>query len=260
MLPASFARDGFLPADRLNGKFKRVMITLQGKDNTGKTEFALSAPSPGIALCLDRNYEAVLDNPHPPETRQSDWAFKVIKCPLASQMAQKDYLEYWQMFRGEYKKALANPDARTILIDGDNDSWELQRLAEFGKLDHIPPMQYTGANAARRAHIANGWDSGKIVIATNKLKREYETVTKPNGKEAQVPTGNWLPQGFSDNNYLWQIRLECMREGTRYGIRIEMCKSDTSLVGMELWDSDCCFQSLVQIAYPNVSMSTWGYK
>lgn len=260
-LPASFLKDGFLPPDQVRkGKYRRLMIGTDGWPNTGKTEFILSAPGPGLILCLDRGFDAMLDNPRPPETRRNDFAFKVIQRPLPTQMEQKEYLQHWQAFYGEYRKALENADARTVGVDGDSDSWELQRLAEFGRITQVPALQYPNVNAARKAMIARAWDSGKIVIATNKIKDGYETKMNNAGKEVQIKTGKEERQGFSDWGYLWQLQIRHIRNGSHFGLRILMCKADTQLEGLELWDSDCCFQGLVGTIYPHIPLAEWGYK
>lgn len=262
-LPQSFAKDGFVgPASIRGGKLKRLLIGTDGWSDTGKTEFALSAPGPGIALCLDRGIEGVLDNATPPDTRQPDWAFKIIKVPLPTQMIQRDYLPYWTEFYTNYKAALDNPDCRTVLLDGDSDSWELQRLAEFGKLTQVPPIMYTNVNAARRAMIARAWDSGKIVIATNKLKDGYSAVRDAAGKETREKTGNDERQGFADQSYLWQVQLRHLydKDKHEWGLRILSCKANTQLAGIELWGEDCNFKGLVSLIYPNIDLKEWGYK
>jgi len=259
-LPASFARDGFQHISQVRSKQKHILIGTDGWSNTGKTEFALSAPGPGIVICLDRGFDGIFDNPNPPPTRRDDYAFKVIHIPLATQVAQPEYLEYWRAFYAEYKKALANPDARTVVLDGDSDSWELQRLAEFGKLEQIPAIRYTAVNASRRAMIARAFDSGKIVISTNKLKGEYEN--SADDKNKQVKTGKAKRQGFADQDYLYQLQLRHLHDPqtNKFGVRIMRCKSDTSLQGMELWGADCCFAGVVQTIWPHIPLSEWGYK
>ena len=258
-LPASFARDGFLPINQVRSKQRHILIGTDGWSNTGKTEFALSAPGPGIVICLDRGFDGVFDNPNPPITRRDDYAFKVIHIPLATQVAQPEYLEYWRAFYAEYKKALANPDCRTVVLDGDSDSWELKRLAEFGRLEQIPAIRYTAVNASRRAMIARAFDSGKIVISTNKLKDEYEN--SADDKNKQVKTGKAKRQGFADQDYLYQLQLRHLHnpETNKFGVRILRCKSDTSLQGLELWDGDCNFASLVQTIWPATPLKEWGY-
>lgn len=280
-LPASFLRDGFTPTPAKT-KYKRLMIGTDGLSETGKTEFALSAPGPGLGICLDRGFEACLDNQSPPPTRRKDFAFRTIAIPLATQSNKPGgiYLEYWQKFYDAWLAALANPDARTILLDGDSDSWELQRLAAFGKLTQIPPILYTEVNAARRVMITRAYDSGKIIIATNKVKGEYEDEIDPRtgevvldntGKPKRKLSGQLIRQGFGDQDYLWQIQLRHMYQEARvnkltgkeipgqWGIKIMKCKANHDLVGAELWGSDCNFQTLVQTVYPHIPLSEWGY-
>lgn len=256
-IPQSFIRDGFvLPNQLRKGKFKRLLIGTDGWSDTGKTEFAISAPGPGLVLCLDRGQEACLDNPNPPKTRRDDFAFKVIKVPLATTTKIHDYQEHWRSFYAAYIEATENPDARTIVLDGDSDSWELQRLAAFGKLTQIPAIFYTEVNAARKAMIARAFDSGKIVIMTNKLKEGYDTVD-----DKQVKNGKELRQGFHDQDYLYQLQLRHFydKDKAEWGVRITKCKVDMGLVGFELRGEDCNFKSLVQVVYPNVPIEDWGY-
>jgi len=252
------------------------MIGTDGDTETGKTEFICSAPGPGIVLCLDRGYEAMLDNSSPPATRNPDFAFKVIQVPLATTQTQPDYLRYWQSFYADYIKATSNPDALTVGLDGDSDSWELQRLAEFGKLLQIPEHLYSNVNAARRAMICRGFDSGKNVIATNKLKKEYVNdpsgATGSDGKPKQIWSGEWTRQGFRDQNYLWQIQIRHLFKPPsynrilkktlpkQYGIRILKCKVNSDLVGEELWGDDCNFAGLVSLVYPQFGLKEWGFK
>lgn len=254
-LPTSFLRDGFVGPEQIRPKRRRLLIGTDGPTDSGKTEFLLSCPGPGLIVCLDRNYEAVLDNPHPPESRRGDFAFRHIQVPLAGTMTQEGFLKYWRDFYEEYKKMLANPDALTAAVDGDSDSWELQRLATFGRLEKVPPIKYTEANAARRAMIARAWDSGKTVIFTNKVKKVYAK----NAEGIEEATGEHERQGFSDQDYLVQVQLRHFCRDGQFGIRVTKCKHDTSLVGLELCGADCNFPSLVQSLYPDLPLSAWGY-
>jgi hypothetical protein len=268
-LPASFAANGFGPVPK--PKFKGLMLGTDGLSNTGKTEFALSAPGPTIGICLDRGHAAMLDNPHPPPTRRNDYILKVIKAPLNSQATIETYREYWRAFYEDYKKALGIPECRTVLVDGDSDSWELQRLAEWGKLAGVgKSLVYAGVNAARRAMYARAFDSGKIVIATNKSSRLYKPIIKPDGTyqlgndgkpEREWDGKSYERQGFSDQDYLWQVQITHLYNETKgiWGLRINRAKADPSVQGLELWGYDCNFQSLVQTVYPNVPLSEWGY-
>lgn len=270
-LPQSFTRDGYQLPSAFRAKLRRLLIGCDGPADSGKSEFALSAPGPGVGLVLDRGIDPVFDNPRPPKTRQPNWGFKVITAPQQTAATQEEFASYWVTFREECKKAALNPDVRTILIDGDSDSWELQRLAAFGKLSQIPSIRYVEVNAARRALYARLWDSGKIIISTNKIKKHYSPRYKADGTPEKDATGKdvrdwdgktYERQGFDDQEYLWQIQLRHLfdEKEKRWGIRITKCKADADLVGLELWGDECNFATLVQTVYPQVPLSEWGYK
>ncbi len=278
-LPPSFLKAGYGPLESLRAKkLRRLLIGTEGLSDTGKTEFLLSAPGPGLVIGLDRGIDAIADNPKPPSTRGADFGFKTITIPTATQGSTPEfYREYWMAFFKEYLEALKNPDARTIGIDGDSDSWELQRLTEFGKLANVwPQTKYGDVYAARRAMINRAWDAGKIVIATNKVKELWkpildakgEEIPDTNGEPKREPSGEWRSQGFPDTDYLWQIRL---RHLTRlrttkagpireWGFTILKCKANMELMGEELWGEDATFLGLVSLCYPQVDPHEWGFR
>ncbi len=277
-LPASFLRDGYLAPAQVR-KTRRLLVGTEGDTNTGKTEWAISAPGPGIVLCLDRGFDSMLDNPRPPETRRQDFAFSVIPVLLSLQAQQPDYQECWKAFRTRFYKALENPDAKTVVIDGDSDSWELQRLAAHGKLTGVfPQTNFTEVKAARRALIAKAWDSGKNIIATNKLKDEWKPILGKDGEPLKddrgeikrEATGGRERQGFPDQSYLWHVQIRHLYQPPKknkfdkmvpaqWGLRILKCKANTEHEGSELWGADCSFASLVQLIYPQVPLKDWGY-
>lgn len=277
-LPLSLTKAGYGPLESLRAaKRRRLLIGTEGLSDTGKTEFMLTAPGPGAIVVLDRGVDAIADNPKPPPTRRPDFGFKVISIPTATQSSTPAfYAEYWMAFLKEYLEILKNLDVRMVGIDGDSDSWELQRLAEFGKLANVwPQTKYGDVYAARRAMINRAWDSGKIVIATNKVKELWKPILDSQGKEIlesngepkREPSGEWRSQGFPDTDYLWQIRLRhehrvrVVKGEPRHewGIRILKCKANMELVGEELWGGDATFLGLVSLCYPQVDPKEWGF-
>ena len=242
---------------------------MEGPRDTGKTEFSLSAPGPGVVLCLDRGFDAVLDNAEPPPTRRDDFGFKVIKVPKLTSATQDEFKQYWVDYRKSLYAALDNTDARTIVMDGDSDSWELQRLAAFGKLAQVPPHLYSEANAARRALYARCYDSRKIVIGTSKVKKEYvdkvddrgKPVIGESGRPEQIWTGDYERQGFRDQTYVWNVELRTLynEEKQRHGVRVLACKANMAMRGMEFWGDECNFESVMAALYPNVEREEWGF-
>lgn len=284
-LPRSISSIGYQTYDAFMNR-RRLMIGTEGPTDSGKTEFLLSSPGPAAHICIDRNFEACIQNPNPPVARRRDHGFKVINIPMSGAARPEDYMEYWKNFRKEFHGILSINDIRTVGLDGDSDSWELQRLAAFGKLTQIPSIMYTDVNAARRALIAKAHDSGKNVIATNKVKETYvdkidlktgQVVLNKDGTPIRVPSGEYDRQGFGDTDYLWHVQLRhlvkkggqrVIKAGPRagetisiapeFGIRILKCKSRMELEGAELWGDKCNFAGLVKFIWPMVELRDWG--
>lgn len=284
-LPASFRADGFTGqlAGRAKPKFKGILIGTEGRANTGKSEFPFSAPGPGIFLACDRQHQPMLDNPNPPEASQREsgqppdgWIVQPVEVDLAGTVDQKEAIEGFMKYKRDYYyKALANRDARTVVVDGDSDTFEWQLLAEFGRTTQIPQMARVGLNAARRAMIARAVDSGKIVILTNKVKKQFEKQfdaagnpipdpQKP-GEQLALFNGKYERQGWNDHEYGYGIQLRHVYEEAngkrpaRWGIFIMMCKSNRELEGMTLWGAECSVPNLLETVYPHIDLSEWGY-
>lgn len=282
-LPASFAAAGFVTPEQARHtpgrKNRRLMIRTEGESDTGKTEFMLTAPGPGMIIACDRGFDALCDNPEPPSTRRTDFGLNVVKVPSATQFANAaDYRPYWLELLKVKLSALANPDAITVCVDGDNVSWDLQRLAEHGKLTGIyPQTKFTDVYAARRALTFRMWDSGKIIICSNMTRDEFVDIIDATtglqvmdnmGQPKRERTGKQVSQGFPDYKYLWQIAIRHLYQPeqmklkrtipARFGLRIIKCKANMKLVGAELWGEDATFTGLVSLVYPHIPLSEWG--
>jgi len=223
---------------------------------------------------MDRGLEGNLlsDSKHP-QDNSANFAFNITAPPNpAMNLSKESYGEYWATFYKSYRAALDNADARTVILDGDSDSWEVQRLAEFGKLAQVPQNLYTNVNAARRLMYARAYESGKIFIATSRVRKIYATKFGPDGKpelnnqgnEIRLWTGEYERTGFSDQNYLWQVHAQTLYDeerpdGQKYGCRIAMCKFNRGIEGMQLWGDECSFRGIVETIFPDVPMTEWGY-
>lgn len=289
-LPKAMTDLGFKKPDaaRRRGPLKGLMIRSEGEADTGKTEFLMSAPGPGAVLVLDRGFDAAFDNQAPPSTRREDFGFKVIKVPSQSESKDAAYFgPYWADILVNYVKALGEPSIRTVCIDGDNHGWDVQRLAEHGKLTGVyPATKFSGVYGARRSFIWRGWDTGKIIIFTNWVRDEYVEVIDPNtglaviddftGEKKKEKTGKKTQTGFPDINYCWQIcirhlynppvpavmlpggRIAKATQPARWGLVITKAKANPNVVGQELWDEMCNFTGLVSVVYPHIPLEDWG--
>src|SRR3954464_10896014 len=146
-MPASLAKRSYMSVDDLKS-LRGVLIIIDGPTDTGKTEFMLSGPPVGAIIAVDRNHEHTMKNPEPPKSRNKGFYFHSLQIPMqASTKNQSDWVEGFTKYRDELYDLLKDPQVRTVGIDGDAETWELQRLATFGKLKGVPSLDYDGANA-----------------------------------------------------------------------------------------------------------------
>lgn len=230
-IPKSFETAGFYKPNQPK-KRRRLMIGTEGVTDSGKTEFLLSAPGPGIIIAVDPTYEAALDNPKPPSSRRGNHIFYDIKIPM-SQMGTgslgpalhgkyKDLQEmakdYWNEFRNKVYEACAIEDALTVSIDGDSDTWNLQKLVDFGRIELILPRSTGPMKDTRRVFIYKMFHTGKNIVATNKLKAKYVPVLDENGNTKRDKDGEIVKepspteverQGYPADlqDYLWQFQI-----------------------------------------------------
>ena len=290
MIPVSFQRAGFgknPPRRKVklpNGKLlKPLMIGTQGVSNSGKSEFINSCPGPGIAIALDPNYDSMLENPNAPPRNSICWHRIVIPGSTGSPTKIDRYTPAFAEVVNMLYAAADIPDCLTVAIDCDSDFWEIHRLASFGKLTGVfPATKYSPLYAEKRLINSRLFESGKVIIATNKVKDEYVPIYKPDGspeldnagEQRREKTGLKVRQGFPDTDYLWEIQIEHLVKGPQervntltkkvvktpmqWGLRILKCKVQPQLEGSELWAEECNFTGLVQLCYPNVDMSEWG--
>jgi hypothetical protein len=275
MISQTLLRSGYMTQDQVlkRGGTLPMCIGIDGQPSGGKTELALSAPGTIIGVTVDRGHVGLMLNPNPPKTRNQNVGWKVIDPPMPSAAVQNEFIAYWRTIRDAAYAATDLKEVTTVLLDGDSDTWEIQRMAEFGRLISIPSHLYTTVNAARRAFYARLIDSGKFIILTSKMTKEYKQVYGPNGQPEMNDkgqprrqwTGNWERKGFDDLDYSLQLSLHCYRtEGNltfpgEFRTRLDLCKSDRSLEGAEFGGNDCNLPSILQTVYPHIPLKSWGY-
>lgn len=270
---------------------KPLLIGTEGMTDTGKTRFAMTIPGIIQGLMVDRNFTAVLDSSGMAGTNPNIFMRTFTPPPQGTVVLpqnyrpgqETDYSRYYKEIRTAYYEALEDSKSTVVWMDGDSDYWEIHILAHFGKTTQIfPQTRYAAPYAEKRAQITRARDSGKIVICSNKVKDEYETVYGPDGlakkddqgNDVRQKTGNKERQGFKDQDFLWDIQLRHMYKAAhvrqlgnrtvevpqQWGIHILKCKCNMEMVGQELWGDDCNFRGLVELVYPDVDVRRWGFE
>lgn len=240
---------------RVNSQPKpRLILSIEGLDKSGKTNLAFTAPGPLGYLEFDIGAEGVV------EKFQED---KVILAPKPYETRfdggnqKNDAGVEFLRFEKDFKSSLTQ--LRSTIVDTASETWELLRLARFGKLTQVKPHHYVEVNQEYRDLVRFAFEHDSNLILLHKLKAEWAEKADGSSKK----TGQFERQGFSETGYLVQMNVRCWREDVReegdLGFRCQILNSRhrPELTGEILENEMISFQTLAMLAFPDLDPSTW---
>jgi len=192
---------GFRPANQVKSK-QRLIINVQGKEDSGKTHLLLTCPAPIALFDLDHNSESVVNKPNfsNKEIMISEYFFEKPSKGSNEAKLIKEADLLWNRFMTEYKQALK--EVKTVAIDTVGLLWELLRMARFGKLTQVMPHHYGPLNAEMAQIIDMAKQSDCNLILSSTLAPQYIN---------DQATGFWVRQGWSQLDYKVQYSIELSR-------------------------------------------------
>jgi hypothetical protein len=232
----------------------RLILSIEGLDKSGKSNLAFTAPGPLGYLEFDIGAEGVV------EKFQDD---KVILAPRAYETrfeggAQKtDADKEFTRFEKDYKSSLRQ--LRSTIVDTASETWELLRLARFGKLTQVKPHHYVEVNQEYRDLVRFAFEHDSNLILLHKLKATW--AEGKDGKSSK--TGELERQGFSETGYLVQMNVRCWREEVRdprdLGFRCQIlnCRQNPEVAGEILSNEQITFATLGMMALPQLDPAVW---
>lgn len=262
---------GYMPANiggfQLNpnpNRRRRMIVSIGGWDKCGKTHIALTAPGPIAYANFDTGLEGVINKFRAAGKKvyTSDYRVVVPAGADAQTVANKAG-EVWTRLNSDMRAAWASPLIRSTVIDTESETWELMRLAAFGKLTQVMPHHYGPVNGAYRNFLNEVYDSDKNLILLGRMKEEWDSKVGANGKEISFKTGRHERVGFKDVQYLVQVncmaRYDPMQaEGNRFTLEIINCRQNSGLAGTILPESMCNFKDLAMLVYPDSTEQEWA--
>lgn len=216
---------GFQPASKLKSR-RRMILNVQGKEDSGKTHFLLTCPEPIALFDLDHNSESVVNKPEFADKNimVSEYYFDKPSKGANEAKLIKEADILWNRFMTEYMMCLKQ--VKTIAIDTAGLLWEMLRIARFGKLTSVMPHNYSVLNCEFNQLIDLGKKSNTNLIFTSTLAPQYLNDTA---------TGLMVRQGWSQLDYKVQYSMELSR--TRKGEfqgKVLKFKPDPKMVGQVL--------------------------
>lgn len=241
---------------------KRLVISVAGLDKSGKTNLALTAPGPMAYANFDTGLEGVI---HKFEGTKRIYRedYRVIVPPRQSvEQVAGIANEVWERYKSDVRMAHKSPLIRTIVIDTESETWELIRLARFGKLTQVMPHHYGPVNAEYRNFLNEVYDTDKNLVILGRLKDEWENTVNAQGKEVGHKTGRLERVGMKDIPYIVQLNAiahfdPMTTPGDQFSLEIINCRQNSEMCGTVLPQSMCTFQSLAGMVYPNSQETDW---
>ncbi len=244
---------GKIGLQRVKGGIKRrIIMSVEAKEKSGKSNFALTAPSPHAYFDFDTGLEGVIEK-FIPEKEVYVGEYRRDKSELLTQAAWETM---WKKFKGEYVQSLKVPAIRTVTLDTGTEMWELLRMAKFGKLTQVMPNQYGPVNDEFREMVRVAYSSDKNVILLHKMKEEY--VTDKAKPSIANRTGRYIRAGFNDVPYLVQMNLSLYKtpeEG--FCCTILDCRQNPTIEGLTLYNADITFQQIAVLVFPDTEEKDW---
>ena len=240
-VPVDLARMGFKLAEAK--KPSRLMINVEAFQKTGKTSFIMTAPKPILYMNFDKSSEEDMGGrlAGQPIYIKNYW-------PASSEQdACKKTIDE---FHSNYRDALSTASIRTIAIDTGSELWEMKRMADFGKLTQVMPIQYSRANMWYRALFNDALQCNKNIIITHKLKKEYMD---------NDWSGKYEAQGFSQVPYLVHVSVRLSREEKPpylFRLSVNECTQNALIKGMEL-TSDPRDLALNMVTFPWLAINVF---
>ncbi len=223
---------------------KRLIINVTGKEKSGKTNMALTAPGPIILFDFDYGLEGVVSK------------FAGLKKVYTSEfriseIAVGRFESEWLRFVKEFKASLLEKEVRTVIVDTGTELWELIRLARFGKLTQVMPQHYGPINAEMRGLIRDVYSSNKNLVILHKMSQVYIN---------NQPTKDYAMAGFKDIPYSVQVNCLTWREdgGGDFHCEVVDCRQSSEMAGVDLVEDMANFPTLASMIFPDTSMEDWS--
>lgn len=238
-----------------------LSLSTEGRERNGKTDFSLTAPGPIGFIALDSNAENVAKKAQKrgKEIRFADFTKGKYAAPLVGKPSPNFHTDRWKAIHDAIHSLMEDKSIRSIVVDTGTQLYEDIRLARLGKLVQVLPHQYGPVNDELRSLIQQLKHSGKHLIVTHKLGKEYKN-DKWDGKSYERK--GWSDMAFQCH---MSLRHDCvmvkeedenrLNEGhttrPQFSTLIVDCNQNPLLKGIELYDDENTFLELAMKVYPD---------
>lgn len=231
----------------------RMVLSLCGKNGSGKTHLALTSPQPIAWFAIDPGLEGTVK--------------KFIDMKLDIEVGEYYFdiregnVEEWSATYSELEtdlyEAIYSDRFRTIAIDRFDLHYDLIRLARFGKLTGISQFKYPEIYKELRAiinAILQKTDKNLILLSGMDKRRHPEVI---DGVTEQVWDGvSYARKGWKDVEEAVQVVAEITLDDEGRFLSVYKCRQKDELRSEEIKKPS--FMKLARMMFPNVDRKEFG--
>lgn len=222
---------------------RRLIVSLSGREKTGKTHFALTAPGPIVFFNVDIGTEGVVGKFQEGFAGNLPKQVLIYEVRVPRESTKDVYVPMWSDLKIRIHKAYALR-AGTVVWDTATEAYELARLAHFGKLSQVMAHNYVEVNNEWRELLRVAYDSTVNTVFVHKMKPKWVN---------NVRTSDYEPSGFSEMDYLSQVNIITYREdrggGPEFSALIKDCRQNPNISGQVLRGPVCNFEFLLGLVH-----------
>ena len=235
---------------------RRLIIRIGALEKNGKTTWSLTAPAPIAYFDLNNRAEHVMDR----FVGRGIYRYEYDKF----QANDKDgYMAIWTKFQKNWQEAVESPTIRTLIIDTDNDLWEIRRMAQWGRESSVPD-QYGALNKDMRNLYDAVLSTDKNLVVISEKRKKYITkkvMTKNGLRDSSEWDGSYEFGGWSGTGFKVQINAEiAYNEQTKtFAVYVLNCGLNPFIAGNVYEGPECNFPCLAVDVFPDTDHESWGY-
>lgn len=247
---------GFRLLDPATPQRRRLIVSIEGEEKTGKNHFAFGAPGPIFYHSFDYGDEGVIEK----FLRQGKAIHKAeyrlnIPPGTDTQKTSDAATPIWAGFKSNFAIGLGK--GRTTIVDTGTDAYELIRMSYFGKLGQVMPHHYAPVNAEYKDLFKQAYAADGNLIVLHRMKEEWLNKVNSQGKEVGIKTGVMLLAGWKDTPYETQVHIRLFKDAEGFGGLVVECRQNPDLTGFELRGDMLSFAGLGQMVYPESEEKEW---
>lgn len=270
---------------------KRLICNVQSiKKSVGKTRFAFTAPKPIGYISIEIGSEEGPADEFIPDNRESFDGIQIVRIQMAdpaypnildypaTKEGRKSYDEAlseavqdaaqpaWDSFYSAYYASIAN--MRTTVIDTGTDLYQLQRLANFGRLEKIPQLAYGQLKREFSKLFDDAFKSSGNLIVNSHMKDRGQTTVDDRGREKWTASGIYEMDGCQVVTDKVQAVIEMWRDDlqeidietglfVKFHAQIVDSRHTPSCMGRKFSTLDISFPDVAMAIFKGSTISDW---